>query len=107
MTQSLTNSDLGQRIKDLEQKLHQVETSGSQYRYLVDSTSDFLYLVDEQGRYVFINDNHLQRLNLPAEKIVGCSYNDFHPPQESEDFAEKVRQVFTTGQSIQDEHSAP
>ncbi|PKN76880.1 MAG: hypothetical protein CVU52_02915 [Deltaproteobacteria bacterium HGW-Deltaproteobacteria-10] len=107
MTQSLTNNDLGQRIKDLEQKLHQMEISGSQYRHLVDSTSDFLYLVDEQGRYVFINDNHLQRLNLPAEEIIGCSYDDFHTPQQSKDFAEKVKQVFTTGQSIQDEHHSP
>ncbi len=107
MIQNLTNKELGQRIKDLELRLHQMETSENQYRYLVDSTSDSLYLVNEKGRYIFINDNHLQRLNLPAEKIVGYSYNDFHSPQQSEDFAEKVKQVFNTGQSIQDEHHSP
>jgi two-component system, cell cycle sensor histidine kinase and response regulator CckA len=107
MMQNLTNTELGQRIKDLELRLHQMETSENQYRYLVDSTSDSLYLVDEEGRYIFINDNHLQRLNLPAEEMVGYSYNDFHSPQQSEDFAEKVKQVFITGQSIQDEHHSP
>ncbi len=107
MIQSLTYEELGHRIKDLEQKIHQMEISGNQYRYLVDSTSDSLYLVDEEGRYLFINDNHLHRLNLPAEKIVGYSYKDFHSPQQSQDFTKKVKQVFATGQSIQDEHQSP
>lgn len=99
-----TDKELGQRIKDLEQKLHQVETFWNQYRYLVDSTSDSLYLVDEEGRYLFINDNHLLRLNLPEEKIIGYSYNDFHSPQQGRDFTEKVKRVLATAQSIQDEH---
>jgi len=107
MTQDSTDKKLSQRINDLEQKLLQMETHENQYRYLVDSTSDSLYLVDEEGRYLFINENHLQRINLPAEKIIGCSYNDFHSPQQSRDFTEKVQRVFVTGQSIQDEHQNP
>lgn len=104
--QDYTN-DLEQKIKELEQKLHQIETSLNQYQYLVDSTSDSLYLVDEAGRYLFINNNHLKRLNLPERKIIGHSYNDFHSPQLSRDFNEKINQVLDTGQSIQDEHHNP
>lgn len=107
MQQSPTDKELEQRIKDLENKLQYLENAGNQYRYLVDSTSDSLYLVDENGYYLFSNSNHLQSFNLPEEKIIGTSYGDFHPPQQSRDFMEKVKQVFATGQSIQDEHHNP
>lgn len=107
MMQSGNKEELGQIIKNLEHKLRQIEASSNQYRYLVDSTSDSLYLVDEGGRYLFINGNHLQRLNLPEEKIVGYTYNDFHSPQQNRDFTEKVKKVLATGQSIQDEHHSP
>ncbi len=105
--QDYINKGLEKKIDDLEQKLHETETSLNRYRYLVDSTDDSLYLVDEAGRYLFINDNHLKRLNLLNGKITGHSYQDFHSQQQSRDFTKKVKQVLATGQSIQDEHHNP
>ncbi|MGV8059745.1 MAG: PAS domain S-box protein [Smithellaceae bacterium] len=107
MIQSPANKELEQRIADLEQKLRRLEDAENQYRYLVDSTSDSLYLVDEEGRYLFINQNHLQHLNLTQEQIIGCAYGDFHSSQQTREFTEKLKQVFATGQSIQDEHHSP
>jgi PAS domain S-box-containing protein len=104
MKQTPTADELEQKIRELEQKVHELENTGNQYRYLVDSTSDSLYLVDEMCRYLFMNNNHLQRLKLTRWNIVGHSYNDFHSAQQSKEFAEKIKEVFSTGQSILDEH---
>jgi len=43
MKSSDTQEKLEQKIQELEQKLQQLENTESQYRYLVDSTSDSLY----------------------------------------------------------------
>jgi two-component system, cell cycle sensor histidine kinase and response regulator CckA len=104
MKQALTEDELEQRIRELEQKVHELETAGNQYRYLVDSTSDSLYLVDKMCRYLFINYNHLQRLKVTKESVVGHAYSDFHSAQQSKEFAEKIKEVFSTGKSILDEH---
>jgi PAS domain S-box-containing protein len=71
---------------------------------LVESTSDSMYLVDVNCRYLFINSQHLSRLGIPTSDIIGRSYGEFHSPEETEIFAEKVKQVFATGKSVQHEH---
>ncbi|HEX7415836.1 MAG TPA: PAS domain S-box protein [Smithellaceae bacterium] len=98
--------DLEQKIKELEQIILRYENTENQYRYLVDSTTDSLYLVDEKCRYIFMNNNHIQRLKLPIEKIIGHSYDEFHSAEQSKEFAEKVKEAFATGNSIKDEHQS-
>lgn len=78
--------------------------SEEKYRSLVESAEDSIYLVDRNYRYLFINKKHLSRLKLPAGRIVGKSYGDLHLPEETKEFAEKVDEVFKTGESIQHEH---
>ncbi len=73
---------------------------------MVESTSDSMYLVDENCRYLFVNNQHLTRLGMPANNIVGRSYGEFHSPEETEMFAERVKQVFATGKSVQHEHQS-
>ena len=99
--------DLEQKIKELEQGILRYENTENQYRYLVDSTTDSLYLVDEKCRYIFMNNNHIQRLKLPIEKIIGHSYDEFHSAEQSKEFAEKVKEVYTANKSVQDEHQSP
>ena len=107
MKPKLTREELEQKIKELEHKILQFENTENQYRYLVDSTTDSLYLVDEQCCYIFINSNHIKRLNLPIDKIIGHSYNEFHSAEQSRQFAEKVKEVYSTNKSVQDEHQSP
>src|SRR4030065_2790617 len=102
MGSKITRDQLEQRIIELEQKIQCFENTASQYRYLVDSTSDSLYLVDEQCRYIFMNNNHMTRLNLPVEKIIGHSYSEFHSAEQNKQFAEKVKEVYTANKSVQD-----
>lgn len=104
MMSSDKQDNLERKIQELELKLQQLENTESQYRYLVDSTSDSLYLVDEKCRYLFMNHNHQLRLNLPSEEIIGRFFSDFHSPPQSKEFTRDVKEVFATGESIQDEH---
>lgn len=94
-----------QTNRDLEEKLKQLENVDNQYRNLVDSTSDSLYLVDRRCRYLFLNNNHLQLLNLPKDRIIGHSYAEFHSSLQSQEFVEMINEVFTSGRSLQDEHT--
>ncbi|MGO9139365.1 MAG: PAS domain-containing protein, partial [Syntrophales bacterium] len=71
---------------------------------LVESTSDSMYLVDENYRYLFINSQHLSRMGMPSADIIGRSYEEFYSPEQTEVFAEKVNEVFKTGNSVQQEH---
>jgi diguanylate cyclase (GGDEF)-like protein/PAS domain S-box-containing protein len=74
------------------------------YRSIVESTSDSIYIVDRDCRYLFINSPHLLRLGLPKEQIIGRPYGDFHSPEPSGEFSEKIEEVFTTGKSCQHEY---
>lgn len=78
--------------------------SEAKYRSLVESTDDSIYLIDRDYRYLFINKRHLQRLGVREEEIIGKTYGEFHSPEETRVFIEKVDSVFETGESIQHEH---
>ncbi|MFO7569203.1 MAG: PAS domain S-box protein [Smithellaceae bacterium] len=101
-----THAELEQKIAELSDKIHQQINLENQYRNLVDSTSDSLYLVDADCRYVFMNNNHAQRLDMPRDKAIGLSYRDFHSAEQSDAFAAKVTTVYETGISIHDEHQS-
>ena len=101
-----TYEELEQKIAELERNILQYENTENQYRYLVDSTTDSLYLVDEKCHYIFMNNNHIQRLKLPIEKIIGHSYDEFHSAEQSKEFAEKVKEVYTANKSVQDEYQS-
>jgi two-component system, cell cycle sensor histidine kinase and response regulator CckA len=101
-----TYEELEHEIRKLSEKIIRQSEIENQYRNLVDSTSDSLYLVDEECRYLFMNSNHVQRMNLPPENIIGHSYSEFHSPQQGKEFAEKVREVYAAGNSIKDEHQS-
>jgi len=101
-----TYEELEQEIRKLSEKIIRQSEIENQYRNLVDSTSDSLYLVDEKCRYLFLNSNHAQRMNLPPENIIGHSYSEFHSPQQGKEFAENVKEVYVTGNSIKDEHQS-
>ncbi len=82
----------------------ELQKSGEVYRSLVESTEDSVYLVDKDCRYLFMSDKHLSRLGLPADRVIGKAYGESHSLEETKELAEKVNQVFETGESIRHEH---
>jgi len=89
-------TDLTERVQAEEA----LRDSGEKYRSLVESTEDSVYLVDRDCRYLFMNEKHLSRFDLPADKVIGRAYRKFHPKKETKQFAEKVKEVFETDKSL-------
>ena len=104
MEAKLSYAELEHKIAELSAKVHEQIGTENQYRNLVDSTSDALYLVDASGRYLFMNNNHAQRMSIPKGKAAGLSFKDFHSPEQTAEFESRIRTVYETGISIHDEH---
>ncbi len=81
-----------------------LQESKERYCSLVESTEDSVYLVDKMGTYLFMNKNCLSRSDLPIEKVVGRPYGEFHSEEKTNEFCEKLKEVFETGRSVQYEH---
>lgn len=81
--------------------------SEERYRSLVESTDDSIYLVDEDCRYLFVNEKHLKRLDLPSTWVIeGTSYSAYHSAPETGAFREKVQMVLATGISLSYEYQS-
>ena len=94
-------------VTDITERKHTEETmrkSEEKYRSLVESTEDSIYLLDKDGTYLFMNEKHLSRLGLPADKVIGKTYGEFHPLGDTKEFLEKIEKIFETGQTTQHEH---
>lgn len=111
-------NDLLREIEELRRRVAELERlreesamaktellkSEAKYRSLVESTDDSIYLIDRDYRYIFINQKHLSRLGVKEEEIIGKTYGEFHTPEETRVFIEKVNSVIETGESVQHEH---
>ena len=104
MKNKLSYDELMLKLEELEKITSDHRRLEEVYRSVVESTSDSIYMVDKECRYLFMNNQHLSRLGLPAEQIIGKRYSEFHSPEQDKVFAEAVNKVFSTGESIQHEH---
>jgi len=77
-----------------------LQVNKEKYRSLVESTDDSIYLVDSDCRYLFMNEKHLTRFDLPIDKVIGRTYGEFHSEEETKEFTKKVNEVFETGKSL-------
>jgi diguanylate cyclase (GGDEF)-like protein/PAS domain S-box-containing protein len=83
-----------------------LKESEERYRALVESTDDSIYLVDRNSQYIFVNKRHLLRLGISRRKSIGYSFGDFHSPEETKLFEEKIHTIFTTKKSSQYEYKS-
>jgi diguanylate cyclase (GGDEF)-like protein/PAS domain S-box-containing protein len=97
-------------LKSVQAERKNVESalrlSEEKYRSLVESTDDSIYLVNKNCRYMFMNKKHLKRLGLREDDYIGQEYSNFHSPEETRDFMEKIEEVFATGESALHEHKS-
>lgn len=70
------------------------------YYSLIESSEDSIYLVDKDCKYLYLNNRYLSRIGLPLNEVIGKPYSEFHTPEGSKDFEEKVKTVFETGKSL-------
>ncbi|MEA1994888.1 MAG: PAS domain-containing protein, partial [Campylobacterota bacterium] len=60
--------------------------------------------MDKDCRYVSVNNALLSRLGLSKDQVLGKTFGELHSPEETKKFAEKVNQVFETGEIVKYEH---
>ncbi|MCK4277977.1 MAG: diguanylate cyclase [Desulfurellaceae bacterium] len=87
--------------KKIAEKLRESE---QKYRSLVEFADDPIYLLDKDCRYVSVNNALLSRLGLSKNQVIGKTFDNLHSPEEAREFAEKVNQVFETGEVVKYEH---
>lgn len=98
--------DLEQRETDLSLVVEPLKATGEIYRSLVETTDDSIYLVDDHYRYLFMNTKHRVRMGLSDTEYIGRGYGDFHSPEETELFVQRVNEVFEKGLPIQAEYKS-
>lgn len=91
-------------IEELKRSEEALQLSEARYRSLVESTDDSIYIVNRKCEYLFMNAKHRTRLGFPGEEYRGKTYGEFHSPEETRVFREKVDRVYETGDALSDEH---
>ncbi len=92
-------------IEEVKRSEETLRESEEKYRSLVETTDDSVYLVNRKCEYLFMNTKHRSRLLVLFDsEYVGRAYGDFHSPDETKVFSEKVAKVFETGEALQHVH---
>ena len=94
-------------ITDRKQAEEALRESEEKYRSLVESSDDSIYLVDRNYTYLFMNEQHLSKLGLQPDELLGQTYGDFHSEDDTQAFSAIVEKVFKAGRPIQQEHRSP
>lgn len=71
---------------------------------IIEYADDSIYLLDNRCRYLMVNNELLSRLGYSREEVLEKTFNDFHSPQETKDFTQKLTWVFEHGRPLKDEH---
>jgi len=71
---------------------------------IIEYADDSIYLLDNHYRYLMVNNKLLSQLGYPRGEVLGKTYNDFHSPQETQEFTQKLTWVFEYERSLKDEH---
>jgi PAS domain S-box-containing protein len=104
----LVYEPLTSSIKDLNESEEALQESEAKFRSLVETTDDSIYLVDRNCEYLFMNTKYRSRRGIVFDgEYKGKAYRDFHSPEETRIFDEKVTRIFETGESLQQEYRSP
>ena len=87
-------------IRDISERTEVERRLNSVMEYAGDS----IYLLDKDYRYLLVNNELISRFNLSRNQILGKKFSELHSKEETEEFKEKFKKVFETGNPIQDEH---
>jgi PAS domain S-box-containing protein len=97
--------EIARNITDRKRAEEALRESEEKYRSLA-STADSMYLVDRDCRYLFMNERHLERFDLPWDQVIGRMYGEVHSEDDAREFAQYVEHVFDTGTFVQHEHKS-
>jgi diguanylate cyclase (GGDEF)-like protein/PAS domain S-box-containing protein len=92
------------RTKELKGSEKLLKFNEERYRSLIESTDDSIYLVNKNCSYLHMNKKHMQRLNINGNHFIERTYREFHSPEETNLFKEKVDNIFKTGNAAHYEY---
>ena len=102
-----TPEELQAKIHELEEDFFELKRKVENiYTPLIELTNEALFFVDKECTYLFITNTMAVKLGAPLHEIIGKKYGDFHKPDVTRAFEERVAEVFATGRTIADEHKA-
>lgn len=79
--------------------------SEERYRTLVEAMSDGVDVKDASLRYVMANSEHLRRMGLTKEQVIGKRAEDIYDPEFAAEITARDRRVLETGET--DEREGP
>ncbi|UCF87238.1 MAG: diguanylate cyclase [Nitrospiraceae bacterium] len=100
------NEQLNKQQDEHKREEKAIQDSEEKFRSLVESSDDSIYLVDKGCKYLFMNRNHLTRMNLGGREYSELTYDDVHTPEESRVFRQKVQKTIDARESLQFEYKS-
>ncbi len=82
--------------KKIEDELRKSE---EMYHALIESSEDAIYMLDKDCKYLHMNKKYLQRLGKKLEDVIGKHYGEFHNPESTKVFEEKIKDIIKTGRA--------
>ena len=74
------------------------QTTGDQWRALIDTLPDLVWLKDRQGAYLACNERFARYVGMKESRIIGKTNYDFLDKQSADFYEEQDRQVMETGE---------
>ena len=108
-----TYDELMQQIEALEEELkHQRQAYDEQTQTqsllfsLIDSLPLNVFSKDKKGRFILANRQYCQTVGKSTEEILGCTDDDFHPPEMARKYRLDDRAVMDSRQvvALEEEH---
>jgi PAS domain S-box-containing protein len=101
------NAELRREKAALVRVSEALSASERRYRLLTEASRDAIYTLDAGGHVRYVNATGSRWIHRPASEIVGQPHAAFFPPEVAARQAERLRQVFATGQPVLDQAEAP
>lgn len=80
--------------------------SEDKYQSLLESSNDPIYLVDRELKYLYANKKLLSRYGKSLSEVTGQSYANFHSPEATKLFFNRVKKVLKSGKPFAYEYKS-
>ncbi|MBU4445961.1 PAS domain S-box protein [bacterium] len=100
------------QIEEKVKKLKKAKTkeafreSEEKFHLLLESSDDPIYLVDKELKYLYANKKLLSRYGKSLSEVIGLTYANFHSPEATVLFSNRVKKVLKSGKPLAYEYKS-
>jgi PAS domain S-box-containing protein len=101
-------SQLEKKVKKLKKTKTEAAllTSEEKFHLLLESSNDPIYLVDKELKYLYANQKLLSRYGKSLSEVIGQSYANFHSPEATKLFSNRVKEVIKSDKPLAYEYKS-